>query len=335
MNIRKPRSPGFSIIELMIVIAIIVILIGMLVPSLGLSKAAARATECGAHLHNLHIAYSTHVTDPDDKSAQIGAFGWQLTLGQHMEDDTGGQMFKCPEHEREIPFANSYQVGDLVLQVFSGANYLYDMELAANQWTLLINNQSSAATLAIPNPDLDPAWAAALPNNVYYLYFEDIRPGGGDQDFHDVVLKIEELTNGQVEITYVEDAAGYTFNLATKSGEIIWENMDAGGSSQPGSTGGDFEVAAGSYGINSRVDEFEKKLTSRILLLDYQQSIANIASTVPDDWDQWLDGQGVHTFARHPGNTVNVVMKNGGVKRMTIPEIDPDIAGNIEQLWEP
>ncbi len=52
MNIRMKRNSGFTLVELLVVIAIIAILIALLLPALASAKAAADRTVCAANLHD-------------------------------------------------------------------------------------------------------------------------------------------------------------------------------------------------------------------------------------------------------------------------------------------
>lgn len=57
------RNTGFTLVEMLVVIAIIGILMGILVPSLSRGREQARRTECASNLRQLYLGSMSHATD--------------------------------------------------------------------------------------------------------------------------------------------------------------------------------------------------------------------------------------------------------------------------------
>ncbi len=98
----------FTLIELLIVIAIIAILAGMLLPALNQARDQAKSSACAANLKQLHLAYTYYVSDNKEWSlagedlsrVNAGLFGagnyyWGHALieAQYLKV---GKIFSCP-----------------------------------------------------------------------------------------------------------------------------------------------------------------------------------------------------------------------------------------------
>jgi len=60
------QHAAFTLVELMVVVAVVGILAGLLLPVLGAAKSKARATECLSNIRQLHLGWSLFVSDHDD-----------------------------------------------------------------------------------------------------------------------------------------------------------------------------------------------------------------------------------------------------------------------------
>ena len=93
-NSSRPRPlHGFSLVELLIVIAVIVILIALLLPAVGMARAKARQSQCASQLGQIYKAY----TVANAKLPQpVPAAQWPAKLSLYVEQET--KVFVCPDN---------------------------------------------------------------------------------------------------------------------------------------------------------------------------------------------------------------------------------------------
>jgi prepilin-type processing-associated H-X9-DG protein/prepilin-type N-terminal cleavage/methylation domain-containing protein len=115
-SVGNPRnSRAFTLIELLLVIAIIAILAGLLLPTLAKAKMKAQSAGCQSNLHQMGLSLVMYVND----------YQWYPYHGeQHVRDPLGPQfsnyvggvkkVFICPGHRRAIQLTNALTFGDFV-----------------------------------------------------------------------------------------------------------------------------------------------------------------------------------------------------------------------------
>lgn len=67
----RVQRDGFTLVELLIVIAIIGVLIGILLPTIGAARSFARNAACGSNLRQLGIATRSYLNDNDERLPQV------------------------------------------------------------------------------------------------------------------------------------------------------------------------------------------------------------------------------------------------------------------------
>jgi len=89
----RRRSAGFSLVELLVVIAVIVILIALLVPAVGMARAKARQAQCASNLSQIHKGW----TVANAKLPQpVQAAQWPAKLPPYLEQET--KVLNCPDN---------------------------------------------------------------------------------------------------------------------------------------------------------------------------------------------------------------------------------------------
>lgn len=85
-----PRR-AFTLLELLVVIAVILLLLGLLLPSLERARAQARRVKCGTNLRQLGIAFQMYAGDYSGKAMPLASFQqWPITYWYGRECNAEG-----------------------------------------------------------------------------------------------------------------------------------------------------------------------------------------------------------------------------------------------------
>ncbi|MCE9543948.1 MAG: DUF1559 domain-containing protein [Planctomycetia bacterium] len=83
------RRPGFTLVELLIVVAIIGVLMALLMPAIQAARQAANRTSCSNRLRQIALAMNMYTDGHEGRFPQTGHAGfqqsWIYTLAPHME----------------------------------------------------------------------------------------------------------------------------------------------------------------------------------------------------------------------------------------------------------
>lgn len=114
------RSRGFSLIELLIVVAILALLMGILLPSFQRARVQARRTACLANLQQIGVAIKSYMHDSNDHLPVVQnlpslGLGTEPPLPEALKIEVGKsrKVFNCPA-DRPGPYTTDPGTGPVV-----------------------------------------------------------------------------------------------------------------------------------------------------------------------------------------------------------------------------
>jgi hypothetical protein len=314
---KRNTSPAFTIVELMVVIAVIGLLVAMMIPSFSQVIKVAHQTQCAGNLEQLGEAINTLGANVRISAAQpLQPMGWRGQIASYVAHDQAVML--CPDG-----FNNGMTeqgLGAYALRTYGDSartNFLYDMPMVAGPACRKENVSSDGSS--------------------YDLSFEDQRDSsgnpGGDMSFANPIMHVQ-FTGNDIIISVKGGGGGYTWDLIDPHGNILIPSV------MKVSMQGVCATLTGvgtpfSYGLNS-VAASIKPDAERILALDYPAEVVRVAGVneTKDNWLTWTDTSGQYTFARH-FNRCNILMASGRVIHLSPQQIDPTNPQLLSQYWKP
>lgn len=317
-----PPHRGFTVPELLAVVAIIVILLSILMPSLGQGREGAWRAQCASNQHQIHIALKNANQMVSGFKRIPGVGSWIGFVGQQKAQAA----LLCPKGKHM-----NAEIGD-------GLEEVYSVQVSGGKTTYSWVRDIKAGKLAT-DPQLNRVW-----QGTYMGTF-----GESPKTWLETVWG-KSFSNNEMGVGYDNDA-GYVVQFGSQFTTI--HSLDAPGDKGIGSnhwvakglggtawkseiimqlTGGAYvdkvdppvQLGSSHYGMNNQVSD-AKHRGSQILLMDYQRTIIRLGATkgsFADDFDKM--------FAPRHFDQANVLFVDGHVELMPRGKLNA-----TEPIWYP
>ena len=182
----RRRTSGFTLIEVLVVVAIIALLIAILFPSLRTAKGHARRVACMANLHSIYVGTQAYAHDnrsrfPDKQT--LG--GWYYRMGYMVRSDprANGEEWGLPSlllKHRAIKDKNAWTCADASPQSIKYQNSY------ATHLSQVYQQEVGAFTTALRKDPSDPTKRIGARTKAYSLWwtwdnwaYRPVMPTGG------------------------------------------------------------------------------------------------------------------------------------------------------------
>jgi prepilin-type N-terminal cleavage/methylation domain-containing protein/prepilin-type processing-associated H-X9-DG protein len=301
-------NKGFTLIEVLVVIAIIAILIGLLVPGIQGAREASYRMTCGNNLHQQGVAYHVFIDSHGNKTANfIGDANWIFKLTPYVDNQQ--VMFQCPSDQHQATNDPEFK---LAVGIRTSTHGDFQLSNDSVYWRVTSGTYGTGT------------WTMGLdfdrPNN---SSFDD-----------DISIQITIQPDGSIMMKAVsEEDYGQDYKLLGADGNVLTEFNYNHGTNADSYTLNSNQTVPTSYGVNNAAQKFNVTGDSeKVLTLEYKTLVAKqvaLPNVTLDPWDL------TRAAPRH-GGSMNVLFRDGSVRDMLpFTELDPRITQIYNDLWAP
>lgn len=298
---------GFTMVELMVVISVIVVLLAMLLAGIQRVREMANRTQCANNLRQIGYAYLNYIDKMGDPAALKANYTWVTTLRPYL--DGRDDIYYCPSAENrgvlieEVPKA-WIRVQNRTFDEYGGS---HDIPFSKNSGRMRVSSR-------YPQDD---------PPGSYVLEMEDHT----DFNWRDLDMRVSPSADGMgFTVTALASGAGFNFDLVGPDGNIVVPNFKPNYNPPPGFIPGGSSRT--SYGLSSQVPYLAAGDADKVLAVEYSKPLVNVfGSSSPDYWPS-------SCTPRHLG-VLNVLFRNGTVQSFSPTDIDPRDSVIYQRSWLP
>jgi len=104
-SIARQARLGMTLVQLLVVMAILAVVLAILFPTIGRIRAASQSTKCLNNLRNLTVAFRLYANDHENllPNPGVSQIPWERSLARYCDIT----IFICPADEELAPFTNS------------------------------------------------------------------------------------------------------------------------------------------------------------------------------------------------------------------------------------
>ena len=331
---KRVRHPGFTLVELLVVIALIALLATLLIPSFNGMQKRGREIICRNNLKELTGLLHT---DSDGEGILPAANSWFSYIVNH----NAGELLVCPEDDQEMDLEEHDDMADLYIvqnaNLFSNLQDVITLGRSLEDNQILVNPPGIAGDHGWDPPD--PAShqtlicidddAAIFVSQGDSTIIESIDPpgDGGLCGSEHWICTDDGSSNWRNELTAVLQSVRNTHKSAMQTADPrvlmrLTGRQYAGIIEPPYIVG----TQRASYGMSTAVDR-ESPRPGQLLLAEYDTSVIRLRGNFTDI-DESLR-------PRHFGRA-NYISTDGSVSSMTVEELEQQLHGSANMgVWGP